>query len=77
MSDEEVKPLTISWDQEYTLNAGELVSYLDTNEDIVQFIKEMDVEAEDWDVTLALYEHFSNLKEIHDKHVNSEHVTVE
>lgn len=73
----------ISWTEQFedgtesriSLTAVEAVELAPDHGTIVQFIKELDSEMEDWDSTLLLCEHFAALKRQYDEEVAQEAAT--
>lgn len=62
------------------VNLGIRVDPLDfsagnSNEELLQFIKDIDLEIGEWDFTLALHEHFAKLKAEHDAEQATKAVT--
>lgn len=55
------RPQPIPVTVEVSLNPQDIAREMDDQE-IVEFIKQLDDAAQDWDVTLALCEHFAALK---------------
>lgn len=57
---------------EIELSAHEAVELTPDHGVLVQFIKELDAEMEDWDATLALCAHFAALQKQHDEEIADE-----
>ena len=68
MADDELKrvSMNVEFETQVPVDAVDVATRLSW-EDALQFCKEVDEEMEDWDFTLALYDHFAALKAAHDK----------
>ena len=70
MADKEIELLSAQCElaMDIPIDAQDIVKALKRDPDcIFRFIKELDEEAEDWDLTLSLAEHFAALRAVHER----------